>query len=359
MPTYARPRRTLARVRSLITRSVAVLALSVASLRATDADLEPGKRPVPELGYTAIPDFFQLPAGANFGEGSGVALNSRGHLFVFHRGKSALMEFSPAGKFLRSLGDGLFDHAHGLRIDADDNLWTTDDTNHTVLKLSPEGRVLLVLGRRDTSGEEDWLFNRPTDVAFSRQGDIYVTDGYGNARVVMFDRQGKFLRTWGKRGTGPGEFILPHSVVVDREGRVYVGDRENQRIQIFDAEGRYLREWAGIGYPYGLFLTPDQHVWMADGGFNRVIELDPSGKILGALGEPGRGPGQFAWAHFLAIGPDRRLFVADILNWRIQAFAPTPPSGRLATYVPSKRHFFFTRPPQFSTPSATPPATKK
>src|SRR5262249_55770100 len=128
--------------------------------------------------------------------------------------------------------------------------------------------------------------------------------------------------------------------VVDKAGRVYVGDRENARIQIFDADGRFLREWAGIGYPYGLQITPDQHVWMVDGGFDRIIELDPQGHILGALGSPGHEPGQFAWGHYLAIRPDRMMFVADVLNWRFQTFAPTKSTGKLADYVPTERKFF-------------------
>jgi hypothetical protein len=127
---------------------------------------------------------------------------------------------------------------------------------------------------------------------------------------------------------------------VDRAGNVYVGDRENMRIQIFDADGHFLKEWTGIGYPYGLFITPDQHVWMVDGGYDRVIELDASGKILGAFGEPGHAPGQFAWAHFLAIAPDRTVIVADVLNWRFQVFAPSVSSGKMSTYVPSRRMFW-------------------
>ncbi len=333
------PPRSLGRAsRRLATAILALLLAAPAALSAQET-LTAAQRPVPELGYRLAPDFLQLPADVHLGEAAGVALDSRGHIFVFHRARRALFEFSPAGKYLRSLGEGLFDHAHGLRIDADDHLWTIDDGNHTVLKLNREGRVLLVLGRRDMAGENDWLFNRPTDVAWGKNGEIYVSDGYGNSRVVKFDRTGRFLKAWGKRGSGPGEFILPHSVAVDRAGQVYVGDRENQRIQIFDAEGTFLREWPGIGYPYGLTITPDQHVWMADGGYNRVIELDPQGKILGAIGEPGRQPGQFAWAHFLALGPDRTLFVADILNWRVHVFKPAPASGRMASYVPTVRRF--------------------
>jgi len=304
----------------------------------------PAFGPVPELGYRVLPDFFEFPSPLVFGEPSAVALNSSGHIFLFQRVKPMLAEFDERGKFLRSIGDGLFDHPHGLRIDTEDNIWTTDDGNHLVLKLSPSGRVLLVLGRKNWGAEADWLFNQPADVAFGRSGEIYVADGYGNSRIVEFDRDGNFLRAWGKFGDGPGEFNLPHTIAVDGQGRVYVGDRENERVQIFDADGRFLREWKGIGYPYGLVITPDQHVWMSDGGYDRIVELDPGGKILGAIGEPGHRPGQFAWAHFLAVGPDRRIYVADVLNWRFQVFAPTAPTGGMARYVPSKRMFWDSTP---------------
>jgi hypothetical protein len=293
---------------------------------------------VPELGYRVLPDFFHGPVRT--GEASGIALDSKGHIFLFQRAAPMLTEYDEAGNYVRTVGEGLFTHPHGLRIDRDDNLWTTDDGSHLVLKLSPAGRVLLVLGRKDLAAESDWTFNAPTDVAFGRNGEVYVSDGYGNSRIVEFDRDGNFLRSWGRYGTAPGEFNLPHSVAVDREGRVYVGDRENQRIQVFDGEGRFLKEWTGIGYPYGLYITPDQHVWMIDGGYDRIVELDPEGRIVGALGEPGRAPGQFAWGHFLVVGPDRRIYAAEVLNWRFQVFAPTAPTGRRAAYVPTKRMFW-------------------
>ncbi len=316
--------------------SAALLLLS----GAMEAQEPAGLQPVPELGYQVASDFFHMPDGMTVGEASGVALNSKGHIFLFQRVKPMLTEYDEHGTFLRSIGDGLFTHPHGLRIDDADNIWTTDDGSHLVLKLSPAGRVLLVLGRKDTAADADWLFNQPTDMAFAKNGDIYVSDGYGNSRVVKFDRDGNFLKSWGKYGTGPGEFNLPHSVAVDRAGNVYVGDRENKRIQIFDAEGNFLKQWTGIGYPYGLFITPDQHVWMIDGGYDRILELDQSGKILGALGEPGRAPGQIAWGHFLTIGKDKKIYVAEVLNWRVEVFTPTSPSGKMAKYVPSKRMFW-------------------
>ncbi len=295
---------------------------------------------VPELGYGLVPNFFQFPSSVKAGESTAVAVNAQGHIFLFRRAAPMLCEFDPQGKFIRSIADGLFTHPHGLRIDREGNLWTTDDGSHVVLKLSPAGEVLMVLGRINTAAEADWLFNRPADVAFDREGSIYVADGYGNSRVVKFDREGRFVKSWGKYGSGPGEFILPHSIVIDDAGRVYVGDRENMRIQIFDTEGKYLTEWKDIGYPYGLCLGENHHLWMADGGFDRIVELDENGKILGALGRPGHGPGQFAWAHFMAMTPDRKIIVADVLNWRFQVFAPALPSGNLSTYVPERRMFW-------------------
>jgi DNA-binding beta-propeller fold protein YncE len=294
---------------------------------------------VPELPYQVVPDFFKFPEGLIPGESSGVALNSKGHIYLFRRAKPMLTEYDAHGNFIQSIDDGLFTVPHGLRIDAEDNIWITDIGSHLVLKLDPNGKVLLVLGRVNLAAEGSWVFNRPTDVAFGRNGEIYVADGYGNSRVVKFDRDGNFIKAWGKYGTGEGEFNLPHSIVIDNEGRVYVADRENQRIQIFDADGHFLRQWTGIGYPYGLWISPDQHIWMVDGAYDRVVELDQNGKILGAFGEPGHKPGQMAWAHFMAIGPDRTIYLADVLNWRFQVFARTAPTGKMTTYIPSVRMF--------------------
>ena len=179
-----------------------------------------GFHPVPELGYRVVPDFFHASDGIGVGEASGVALNSKGHIFLFQRAEPMLAEYDENGSYIRSIGTGLFTHPHGLRIDNEDNLWTTDDGSHLVLKLNPAGRVLLVLGRKGVAAEANWLFNQPTDVAFGKNGEIYVSDGYGNSRVVKFDRDGNFLKAWGKYGSGLGEFNLPHSVVVDAQGNV-------------------------------------------------------------------------------------------------------------------------------------------
>lgn len=279
-----------------------------------------------DLGYKPAPDPLILPAGMNFGEVAGIALNSKGHILVFHRGSRPLVEFDSSGRFVRTIGDGLFKSAHGLRIDANDNIWITDIGSHLVLKLNSGGRVLMVLGKVDWAGDFSDpryglpLFNQPTDVAFGPAGDIFVSDGYGNSRVMKFDKGGRFIKTWGKKGKAPGEFDLPHAIAVDSKGLVYVGDRENQRIQIFDSDGKFIKEWTHVGYPYGITITPDQSLYMADGKNERLLMMNLSGQILGALGEPGKGVGQFGWAHNIAVSPTGEIYVAEILNWRVQKF---------------------------------------
>lgn len=273
-----------------------------------------------ELPYRVVPNWPEAPPGWNLGETSGVSKDSRGHIYVFNRGPHALLEFEPGGKFVREIGEGLFASSHGVRVDSQDNIWTVDVDGHCVLKFSPQGRVLMVLGRKGRGGEGDAQFNRPTDIAFAANGDFFVADGYGNSRVMKFAKDGRFLKKWGKKGAAPGEFNLPHSVIVDNRGRVYIGDRENKRIQIFDADGNFIREWTHLGSPWGLEITPDQNIYMADGYANRVLKLDIEGQVLGTLGSPGKAPGQFAFAHHLCVGKDEAIYVAEILNWRVQKF---------------------------------------
>ena len=275
-----------------------------------------------ELPYRVVPNWPDLPPGWNLGETASVARDSRDHIYVFHRGPHSLLEFEPGGKFVREIGEGLFTWPHGVRIDAQDDIWTVDDNGHFVLKLSPGGRVLMVVGRKNNRGEGEYQFNRPTDVAFAANGDFYVSDGYGNSRVMKYSKEGRFLKTWGKKGTGPGEFNTSHAIVVDAKGLVYVGDRENKRIQVFDPEGGFLREWTQLGSPWGLEMTADQHIFMSDGYANRVVKVDLEGRLLGTLGSPGKLPGQFSYAHHLCLGKDGSLYVAEILNWRVQKFAP-------------------------------------
>ena len=276
----------------------------------------------PPLPYELEANWLKLPAGWNLQETPGVAVGPRQQVYIFHRGDHPIIEVDRAGKFVRSMGEGLFGAAHGMKVDSEGNLWVTDRGDHTVLKISSVGRVLMVMGRKGQPGEGEDNFNSPTDIAFAANGDFYVSDGYGNSRIVKFTKNGEFITAWGKAGQGPGEFNLPHAVAVDADGKVYVGDRENHRLQVFDANGKFLEAWDHVGSPWGLHITPEQEIFMADGHNNRVLKLDRNGKILGALGKKGKLPGQFNFAHHLAVDLLGNLYVAEIKNWRVQKFRP-------------------------------------
>ena len=272
----------------------------------------------PRLNYEAVPDFFQLPPGEHFVEPAGVAVNSKGHIYVFHRGKHPLMEFDSAGKFVRSIADDLFVTAHTLRVDAEDNIWTTDVGAHVVLKLSPEGRVLLALGRMRMPGDDVLHFNQPTDVAFDRDGNLYVTDGEGNSRVLKFDKYGNVLLGWGMKGSGPGQFDLPHSIAIDGD-LVYVGDRENARIQVFDRDGRFLREWK-LGHPFGLCIAPDHSIYVCDAIAGHILKIDREGKVVGVIAGPEPGKGRHFDPHQIALDKENSIFAAEVMPWRVQKF---------------------------------------
>ncbi len=268
---------------------------------------------IPRLNYEAVPDFFQLPPSEHFVEVAGVAVNSKGHIYVFHRGKHPLMEFDANGKFLRSIADDLFVTAHTVRVDADDNIWTTDVGAHMVLKLRSVGRMR-------TPGDDVLHFNQPTDVAFDREGNIFVADGEGNSRVLKFNKFGNVLLGWGMKGGGPGQFDLPHSIAIDGD-LVYVGDRENARIQIFDLEGHYLREWK-LGHPFGLFITPDHFIYMSDAIAGRILKINRDGKPVGVLDGPAPDQGRHFDPHSLAVDKDNSIFTAEVMPWRAQKLRP-------------------------------------
>jgi DNA-binding beta-propeller fold protein YncE len=258
-----------------------------------------------------------MPDGWKFGRVSAVSVDSKGEVYVFHRGDKAdsLIVFDGKGKYLRSWGRGMFGNEHGLRVDPEDNIWITDNGDHQVMKFDRSGKVLLTLGIKGKAGTDEKTFNRPTDIAFARTGDFYVSDGYGNSRVVKFSKQGKYLMTWGKRGTGPGEFNTPHSIAVDSKGRVYVSDRENNRIQIFDANGEFLKQWTHLGATQNIFITPKDEVWVITHRNNienitydtlagRIMRVDlETGKILGAMESPG---------HWLHVAPTNEIFIGSL-----------------------------------------------
>ena len=269
--------------------------------------------------YRVVPDFPQLPKGMRLAGVSGVATDSKGNVLVFHRGVEPLLVFEPSGKFVRALGKGLFKSAHGLRVDKDDNIWTTDNADHVVVKFDHEGKVLMTLGERGVAGEDERHFNKPADIAFGDNGDFFIADGYGNSRVVKFDKNGKFLIAWGKKGKGEGEFNIPHAVRIDSKGLLYVGDRENDRVQVFDQHGKFIRQFGGFA-PFGLFITKDDELLVADGRANKVHRVTLEGKILETWGKRGPEAGNFFLPHGITLAADGAVYVTEIDGKRIQKF---------------------------------------
>jgi len=333
----------------------------------------------PEIAFDSVPDFPKLPPGVNFGEVAGVAVNSKGHVFVFTRSNSAsgpayaptaaqLLEFGPNGEFVREVGKGLYawSFAHSVRVDKDDNIWAIDKGSDMVVKFNPDGRVVWVFGRRKESADDeakawehvdpplearDGLFRQPTDVAWDSNGNIYISDGYINSRVAKFDKNGDWVKSWGTKGTAPGQFNLPHAIAIDRNNNVYVGDRSNRRIQVFDTEGKFLRMFTidvppdpatravngntptgqrlsqVIGQPNSLCINPgrEQVLFVGESTYpGRVFKLSLEGKVLGVIGRSGRLLKQFSGAHALACPTENEIYVAESSNWRVQKLLLRP-----------------------------------
>ncbi len=327
---------------------------------------------VPALEFTSVPNYPNLPPGMNFGEVAGVAVNSKGHVFVFSRSNSAtgpafgaaaaqLFEFDEQGDYVREIGKGLYawSEAHSVRIDRDDNIWAIDKGSNMVVKFNPQGRVVWVFGRRQEAADGagplphldppapavDGLFRQPTDVAWDSQGSIYITDGYVNSRVAKFDKNGDWSKSWGTKGTAPGQFNLPHSIAIDRQDDIYVGDRSNRRIQVFDTEGNFKRMFSidvppdpasravngatptgdrlqrAIGAPNSMCITPgpNQVLFVGESTYPaRIFKVSLDGKVLGVIGRSGRNLGQFSGAHALACPSEHELYAAETSNWRVQ-----------------------------------------
>jgi streptogramin lyase len=348
---------------------------------------EPSPQTAPTIPFDSVPDFLKLPPDLYLGEAAGVAVNSKGHVFVFSRGGTSgpaygataaqLLEFDADGKFVREIGRSLYawSFAHAVRIDKEDNIWAVDKGSDMVIKFNPDGRVMMVFGRKKEASDEaaepwkhpsppappvDGMFRQVTDVAWDPAGNTYISDGYINSRVAKIDKDGNWIKSWGEPGTGPGQFNTPHSIATDDAGNVYVADRGNGRIQVFDGDGKYLREihisvpydhkirpWLGNipsevlasaeapaplnktmlnGSPWAICITPGSHqvLYAADGYPGRIYKVALDGKVLGVLGATGHGPGQFGWIHELACPSENVLYAAELLNWRVQKLTLEP-----------------------------------
>jgi peptidylamidoglycolate lyase len=297
--------------------------------------------------YRLVAGWPKLPEGMALGQVSGVDVDSSGNVFVFHRAERiwqgeevgldpiaspTISVFdSQTGELMKQRGAAMFVMPHSLTIDHEDNIWLTDVGLHQVFKFDHEGNRLLVLGEPGVPGEDAAHFNQPTDVAVAPDGSFYVSDGYGNSRIVKFSAEGRFLESWGAKGTAPGQFDLPHSLDLDANGRLYVADRGNARLQIFDEAGNFITQWQGdyLDRPWAVRVSPEGNVLVVDGGDQpmlfpdraRILKFDTEGNLLAAFGSYGQEPGQFIWPHAIAIAPDGALYVGEVATgMRVQKF---------------------------------------
>lgn len=301
--------------------------------------------------YQANASWPALPAATVLGQVSGVGVDAHDDVFVFRRADrewhgetigpsetiadtTILHLDSHTGTVLDEWGADFFLVPHGLTVDDAGHLWLTDVRKHQVFEFTANGEQVRALGVVNEPGADETHFNEPTDVAIANDGSIFISDGYGNSRVVKYSAAGEYLLEWGTRGSGPGQFNVPHGIAIDRGGLVYVADRGNARVQIFDQDGVYIHEWLGedLGRPWSLAFDRDGLAYVVDGGDqvevppdrSRIVCVDPStGTPLYEFGAYGSEPGQFIWPHDIAIASDGTIYVAEVGEGkRVQQFTP-------------------------------------
>jgi DNA-binding beta-propeller fold protein YncE len=312
----------------------------------------------PEIRYDSVPNALQLPANIYLGEVGGVATNSRGDIFVYTRtghptitlgtarpfahGGSRLFQFDRNGKFVREMGKDSygFMFAAQVRVDPNDNIWVVDQMTNMVMKYDPQDRVAMLLGRKaeavnvparatggDGAGQPTDLFNRPTDVAWDAAGNIFVADGLGNARIAKFDKDGKFVKSWGKKGTANGQFANVRSIAVDAQGNVYAADGGNKRIQIFDNDGNFKTAFTNVGNAQALCITKGSNPALYVSNSNPPNDIDRDGEIYrmsldgtmtGKFGRAGKLLKEFGTVNAIDCRTENTLYVAEIGNLRVQ-----------------------------------------
>jgi hypothetical protein len=310
---------------------------------------------VPEIAFESVPNFLKFPPNIYLGEGIGVATNSKGHVFVYTRsGDTRLFEFDQNGAFVREIGAGLygFAFAHAVRVDPQDNIWAVDEGTNMIIKFNPAGRVVMVIGRRPeavdeltnftgqggyTGANKPYSFNRPTDVAWDKDGNIFISDGYGDSRVVKYDKNGRFVKSAGTRGNGQGQLNLPHTIATDAQGNVYIGDRSNARVQVWDNDLNYKAIYDTVGNPWAVCISPGPHQYLfvsnsvPDNGDSRaaaqtgeIYKMELDGTIIGRFGKAGKALKEFSTVHEIDCRNPNELFVSEITDWRVQKIILKP-----------------------------------
>jgi NHL repeat len=296
--------------------------------------------------YRVIENWAKMPEGRSWGAAGGVAIDSKGNVWVFERcgantcaGSDAapILEFNPSGVLGRSFGAGMFVFPHALYIDKDDNVWAVDNDGkdgkgHQVMKFSPDGKLLLSLGTPGVTGDGPNTFNRPSGVMVAPNGDIFVADGHGgesNARVVKFSKDGKFIKAWGQKGSAPGEFNDPHSIAMDSQGRVLVADRQNDRIQIFDQDGKFLAEWPQFGRPSGIYIDKNDVMYVADNLSNSSTKMRKgirigsakNGRVTAFIPDPVQDPKEGTiGAENVAMDANGNIYAAEVDRKEVKKF---------------------------------------
>ena len=295
--------------------------------------------------YKVVHGWPVLPENTILDEASAVGIDSHDNVYILQRGgrkwpDSDVLDQQPitvptvflfdgqTGRLLSKWGENAFALPHSLTVDLNDNIWVTDVAWHQVFKFSHDGRLLLKVGERGKPGDDSSHFNRPTDVAVAPDGSFYVSDGYGNSRVLKFGADGKFLLQWGTKGKESGQFDLPHGIALDAAGRLYVVDRKNERVQVFDSNGKYLTEWKSPHFasPQDIKIADDGTVFVAEGGNDKlpdrtgILVLRLDGSLIERIGRYGNYDGQFQDLHWVAVGKRGQVYAADFTGRRVQKF---------------------------------------
>jgi hypothetical protein len=311
----------------------------------------------PEIPHDSVANFFKLPPGLYMGEGVGVATNSKGHVYVFTRsGETRLFEFDQNGAFVKEFGANSysFAFAHAVRVDKDDNIWAVDEGTNIITKFSPEGKILMVLGKRPdpleqltlmpgageySGANKPYSFHRQTDIGWDALGNIFVSDGYGDSRVVKYDKNGRFIKSVGTRGDGPLQFSTPHALSVDANGNVYVGDRGNRRVVVLDNDLNQKAVYDTIGAPYALCISqgPHQYMYVSNSPSTandsremavtgEIYKMELDGRILGRFGKAGKALKDFGTVHQMDCRNPDEVYTAEITTWRVQKILVRPSS---------------------------------
>ena len=328
---------------------------------------------VATIPHEAVPNFFKHSPGIYTGENMGIATNSKGNIYIYHRaGETRLFEYTPQGVFIREIGRNNygFSFAHSVRVDAQDNIWAVDEGTDMLVKFSPEGRVLMTIGRREDPVEmlanmpgtgrfhgrnEKYRFGRQTDVAFDQQGNIFVSDGYFDGRVVKYDKTGRFVKAVGTRGNQNLQFNTPHSIATDFQGNVYVGDRGNARVQVLDNDLNWKANYPNVGNPWAVCVSGGpgpknpgkQYLYVSNSWQDsapaagaeftgEVYKMELDGTIVGKFGRAGKAPGEFATIHQMDCRDPDVIYTAEINNWRSQKILLKPQAMKTNSQAPQK-----------------------